>query len=65
LRLDERESEVLRFATDFRVPFDNDNGQHPIDALTVLKAGRPWLPGRATGLIPSRFGPGQARSFPA
>lgn len=84
LRLDEREEEVIRFATDFRVPFDNNQaerdirmvklqqkisgcwrttqgadrflairsylgtarkqGQRPIDALTLLTAGSPWLP---------------------
>ncbi len=84
LRLDERENEVLRFATDFRVPFDNNlaerdirmvklqqkisgcwrtiegaerflairsylstarkHGQRPIDALSALTSGRPWLP---------------------
>ena len=84
LRLDEHEHEVLRFATDFRVPFDNNQaerdirmvklqqkisgcwrtregaarflairsylgtarkqGQRPIDALTLLTAGDPWLP---------------------
>jgi transposase len=89
LRLDERESEVLRFATDFRVPFDNNqaerdirmvklqqkisgcwrttqgaerflairsylstarkHGQRPIDALTALTAGRPWLPAAPPG----------------
>ncbi|MGO9958695.1 MAG: IS66 family transposase [Solirubrobacteraceae bacterium] len=89
LRLDERESEVLRFATDFRVPFDNNqaerdirmvklqqkisgcwrttegaerflairsylstarkHGQRPIDALTALAAGRPWLPAAPPG----------------
>lgn len=89
LRLDERESEVLRFATDFRVPFDNNqaerdirmvklqqkisgcwrttegaerflairsylstarkHGQRPIDALTTLMAGRPWLPAAPPG----------------
>jgi transposase len=84
LRLDEREQEVLRFAHDFRVPFDNNlserdlrmiklqqkisgswrtrkgaerflairsyistarkQGLRPIEALTSLTAGRPWLP---------------------
>jgi transposase len=84
LRLDEREQEVLRFAHDFRVPFDNNlterdlrmiklqqkisgcwrtsqgadrflairsylstarkQGQRPIDALTALAGGEPWLP---------------------
>jgi hypothetical protein len=84
LRLDQREREVLRFAHDFRVPFDNNlserdlrmiklqqkisgcwrtrqgadrflairsylstvrkQGQRPIDALTALAAGEPWLP---------------------
>ncbi|MGO9902267.1 MAG: IS66 family transposase [Solirubrobacteraceae bacterium] len=89
LRLDERESEALRFATDFRVPFDNNlaerdirmvklqqkisgcwrtiegaerflairsylstarkHRQRPIDALTALTAGRPWLPAARSG----------------
>ncbi len=89
LRLDERESEVLRFATDFQVPFDNNlaerdirmiklqqkisgcwrttqgaerflairsylstarkQGQRPIDALTALTSGRPWLPAAPPG----------------
>jgi transposase len=84
LRLDEREEEVLRFAHDFRVPFDNNlserdlrmiklqqkisgswrtrqgaerflairsyistarkQGLKPVEALTKLAAGRPWLP---------------------
>ena len=84
LRLDHREVEVLRFAHDFRVPFDNNlserdlrmvklqqkisgcwrttrdaerflairsylstarkQGQQPIDVLTALAAGRPWVP---------------------
>jgi transposase len=84
LRLDEREQEVLRFAHDFRVPFDNNlserdlrmiklqqkisgcwrtrqgaerflairsylstarkQGQRPIDVLTALASGEPWLP---------------------
>jgi transposase len=89
LRLDQREREVLRFAHDFRVPFDNNlserdlrmvklqqkisgcwrttegaehflairsyistarkQGQRPIDVLTQLAAGRPWLPTPASG----------------
>jgi transposase len=89
LRLDEREREVLRFASDFRVPFDNNqaerdirmvklqqkisgcwrttegaerflairsylstarkHGQRPIDALTALTGGRPWLPAAPPG----------------
>jgi len=89
LRLDERENEVLRFATDFRVPFDNNlaerdirmvklqqkisgcwrtiegaerflairsylstarkHGQRPIDALSALTSGRPWLPASSPG----------------
>lgn len=89
LRLDEREVEVLRFATDFRVPFDNNlserdlrmiklqqkisgcwrttqgaerflairsylstarkQGQRPIDVLTALTAGQPWLPAAPPG----------------
>ena len=88
LRLDQREREVLRFAHDFRVPFDNNlserdlrmiklqqkisgcwrtrqgaerflairsylstarkQEQSPIDALTRLASGRPWLPARAS-----------------
>jgi transposase len=84
LRLDEREPEVLRFADDFRVPFDNNlserglrmiklqqkisgcwrtaqgaerflairsylstarkQDQRPIDVLTALTGGEPWLP---------------------
>jgi transposase len=84
LRLDERQEEVLRFAHDFRVPFDNNlserdlrmiklqqkisgcwrtrqgaerflairsylstarkQGQRPLDALTALATGEPWLP---------------------
>ena len=84
LRLQERESEALRFATDFRVPFDNNlcerdlrmiklqqkisgcwrtsqgaerflairsylstarkQGQRPVEVLTRLSAGEPWLP---------------------
>ena len=84
LRLDQRETEVLRFAHDFRVPFDNNlaerdirmvklqqkisgcwrtshsaepflairsylstarkQGQRPIDVLSALAAGQPWLP---------------------
>lgn len=84
IRLDQREREVLRFAHDFRVPFDNNlserdlrmvklqqkisgcwrttegaerflairsylstakkQGQRPIDVLSLLAAGRPWLP---------------------
>lgn len=89
LRLDQRESEVLRFAHDFRVPFDNNlserdlrmvklqqkisgcwrttegaerflairsylstarkQRQRPIDVLTRLAAGQPWLPAPAPG----------------
>lgn len=89
LRLDEREEEALRFAHDFRVPFDNNlserdlrmvklqqkisgcwrttegaerflairsyigtarkHGLRPIDVLTALAAGQPWLPARAPG----------------
>ena len=89
VRLDQREREVLRFANDFRVPFDNNlserdlrmvklqqkisgcwrttqgaerfsairsylstarkQGQQPIDVLTRLAAGRPWLPAPAPG----------------
>jgi len=89
LRLDEREQETLRFAHDFRVPFDNNlcerdlrmvklqqkisgcwrttqgaerflairsyistarkQGQRPVDALTLLSSGRPWLPAPAPG----------------
>ena len=84
LRLDEREQEALRFAHDFRVPFDNNlcerdlrmvklqqkisgcwrtrqgaerflqirsylstarkQGQRPVELLTSLAAGEPWLP---------------------
>jgi len=84
IRLDQRELEVLRFAHDFRVPFDNNlserdlrmvklqqkisgcwrttegaerflairsylstarkQGERPLDMLTWLAAGRPWLP---------------------
>jgi transposase len=84
LRLEEREQEALRFADDFRVPFDNNlcerdlrmvklqqkisgcwrttegaerflairsylstarkQSQRPVDVLTGLSAGRPWLP---------------------
>lgn len=84
IRLDQREREVLRFATDFRVPFDNNlserdlrmiklqqkisgcwrttqgaerfvairsylstarkQGQRPLDVLSQLAAGQPWLP---------------------
>jgi transposase len=84
LRLDQREREVLRYAHDFRVPFDNNlserdlrmvklqqkisgcwrtsagaqrflairsylstarkQGLRPIDVLTALAAGRPWVP---------------------
>jgi len=84
IRLDQREREVLRFAHDFRVPFDNNlserdlrmvklqqkisgcwrtthgaerflairsylstarkQGQRPLDMLTWLAAGQPWLP---------------------
>jgi hypothetical protein len=87
IRLDQREREVLRFATDFRVPFDNNlserdlrmvklqqkisgcwrttqgaerflairsylstakkQGQRPIDVLSQLAAGQPWLPNAA------------------
>ncbi|MGA2015292.1 MAG: IS66 family transposase [Solirubrobacteraceae bacterium] len=89
LRLDERETDALRFASDFRVPFDNNqaerdirmvklqqkisgcwrttdgaerflairsylstahkHGQRPIDALTALTAGQPWLPAARSG----------------
>lgn len=89
LRLDYREQEVLRFAHDFRVPFDNNlserdlrmvklqqkisgcwrtregaerfvairsylstarkQGQRPLDVLTCLAAGQPWLPAPAPG----------------
>ena len=89
LRLDQREVEVLRFATDFRVPFDNNlserdlrmiklqqkisgcwrttqgaerflairsyistarkQGQRPIDVLSQLAAGQPWLPAAPPG----------------
>ena len=84
IRLDQRELEVLRFAHDFRVPFDNNlserdlrmvklqqkisgcwrttegaerflairsylctarkQGQRPLEMLTWLAAGQPWLP---------------------
>jgi transposase len=84
LRLDEREQETLRFAHDFRVPFDNNlcerdlrmiklqqkisgcwrtsegasrflairsylqtakkQGLRPVEALTRLTSGQPWLP---------------------
>jgi transposase len=84
LRLDQREREVLRFAHDFRVPFDNNlserdlrmvklqqkisgcwrtgqgaerfvairsylstarkQGRQPLEVLSRLAAGRPWLP---------------------
>lgn len=84
IRLDQREQDVLRFAHDFRVPFDNNlaerdirmvklqqkisgcwrtthgaerflairsyistarkQGQRPIDVLSRLAAGQPWLP---------------------
>ena len=84
LRLDEREQETLRFAHDFRVPFDNNlcerdlrmvklqqkisgcwrtttgaerflairsylstarkQGKRPLEVLTKLTAGRPWVP---------------------
>jgi transposase len=84
LRLDERETETLRFAHDFRVPFDNNlcerdlrmvklrqkisgcwrtrvgarrvlairsylstarkQGQRPVEVLTALAAGKPWVP---------------------
>jgi len=84
LRLDEREQETLRFAHDFRVPFDNNlverdlrmiklqqkisgcwrtiagaerflairsyistarkQGHRPVEVLTQLAAGSPWLP---------------------
>ena len=89
LRLDCREAEVLRFAHDFQVPFDNNlcerdlrmvklqqkisgcwrttqgaerflairsslstarkQGQRPVEVLTQLAAGRPWLPAPAPG----------------
>jgi hypothetical protein len=89
LRLDQRQTEVLRFAHDFRVPFDNNlcerdlrmvklqqkisgcsrttegaerfvairsyistarkHGLRPIDVLTSLAAGQPWLPPPAPG----------------
>ena len=84
IRLDQREQEALRFAHDFRVPFDNNlserdhrmvklqqkisgcwrttqgaerfltirsyistarkQGQQPLEVLTRLAAGQPWLP---------------------
>ena len=84
IRLDQREREVLRFAHDFRVPFDNNlserdlrmiklqqkisgcwrttqgaerflairsylstarkQGRRPIDVLSQLAAGQPWVP---------------------
>ena len=89
LRLDQRGPEVLRFADDFRVPFDNNlserglrmiklqqkisgcwrsthgaerflairsylsttrkQGQRPIETLTRLAGGHPWLPAPAPG----------------
>jgi uncharacterized coiled-coil protein SlyX len=89
LRLDQREQEVLRFAHDLRVPFDNNlcerdlrmiklqqkisgcwrttagaerflairsylstarkQGQRPVEVLTQLAAGQPWMPPRAPG----------------
>jgi len=89
LRLDQREREALRFAHDFRVPFDNNlcerdlrmvklqqkisgcwrttqgaerflgirsylatarkQGQRPIEVLTRLASGQPWLPAPAPG----------------
>jgi transposase len=84
LRLDQRETDVLRFAHDFRVPFDNNlcerdlrmiklqqkisgcwrttegadrflairsylstakkHGLRPVEALTKLTGGQPWVP---------------------
>jgi transposase len=88
LRLDQREEETLRFARDFRVPFDNNlcerdlrmvklqqkisgcwrtsegakrflairsylqtakkHGLRPVEVLTKLIAGQPWLPAAAS-----------------
>jgi hypothetical protein len=48
-RILDRQADYLRFATDFRVPFDNNataakHGVGFLHALTELIQGRPWLP---------------------